>query len=319
MLKPHSISKQVHNHYLPKLLHYDPNNITTEHEITVQNRLFNVDGFGVAWYTSARADFNEAKGKRPALYKNNQPPTNDLNFHSICANTSTTACFAHIRAATATAVTPVNNHPFIFGRHSIMHNGYVSDFIKIKKDLVQLIDDDAYANVQGSTDSEHVAALYMTFLSKHAKPNHAGRPSWELTYAVSSMTQALEQTFTTIINLQHKVIGGPDKVEANSLNVAVTDGEQLVTFRYRNHEIEQPPSLYYSQSAGVTLNRKYPDHPNGEENAKAYKKAEEHGKHIIVASEPSTYKQHEWELIPKNHGVIVDREGDINVQPINIS
>lgn len=319
MLKAHSLSKQVHNHYLPKLMSHDPNNITTQHEISVQNRLFNVDGFGVAWYTSARTDFNEAKGERPALYKINQPPTNDLNFHSICANTSTTACFAHIRAATATAVTPVNNHPFVFGRHSIMHNGAVSDFIKIKKDLVQLIDDDAYANIQGSTDSEHIAALYMTYLSKHAKPSHSDRASWELTYAVSSMAQALEQTFTTIINLQHKLLGGPNNVEANSLNVAVTDGEQLVAFRFRNHEIEQPPSLYYSQSAGVTLNRKYPDHPNGEENTKAYKKPEEHGKHIIVASEPSTYKQEEWELIPKNHGVLVDRDGDMNLQPVNVS
>ena len=120
--KAHSISKQVHEHYLPKLLSHHPDGDTTEAEITARNRLFNADGFGVAWYTSAGEHFNGLDGKRPALYKNSKPPNNDANFYSICANTGTTACFAHIRAATATAVTESNNHPFVFGRHCLFHN-----------------------------------------------------------------------------------------------------------------------------------------------------------------------------------------------------
>lgn len=324
--KAHALSKQIHDHYLPKLISHDPNNITSQHEITVRNRLFNVDGFGAAWYTSARADFNEGTGKRPAVYKTSQPPTNDPNFHSICANTATTACFAHIRAATATAVTPVNNHPFTFGRHTIMHNGEIADFIKIKKQLAELIDDEVYASLQGSTDSEHLAALYMTFLIKYnkqagsepASKSSAGpRASWELQYPATTMADALRDVFITIIALQHRILD-INTVEANSLNVAVTDGEQLVAFRFRNHQIEQPPSLYYSTHAGVTLNRKYPDHPNGIENRQAFKKAEEHGKHIIVASEPTTYKQAEWDLIPKNHGVVVDVKGNMKIIPIEV-
>ena len=308
--KAHALSKQIHEHYLPKLISHDPNNITTQHEITVQNRLFNVDGFGVAWYTSARAEFNKGIGKRPAVYKASRPPTNDPN----------------IRAATATAVTPVNNHPFIFGRHSIMHNGTIADFIKIKKQLVDLIDDDVYTSLQGSTDSEHLAALYMTFLTKYNKEAGTKTPSksstsnpasWEHQYPATAMADALRDTFVTIITLQQRILD-INTVEANSLNVAVTDGEQLVAFRFRNHQIEQPPSLYYSTQAGVTLNRKYPDHPNGVENPHAFKKREEHGKHIIVASEPTTYKQAEWELIPKNHGVVVDVKGNMKVIPVEV-
>lgn len=49
----HALSKQVHEHYLPKLLSHDPSahaGPTTEAEITTRNRLFNVDGFGmVVW------------------------------------------------------------------------------------------------------------------------------------------------------------------------------------------------------------------------------------------------------------------------------
>lgn len=125
--------------------------MTTEHEISARNRLFNVDGFGVAWYTDTREDFGECKGGRPALYKNAQPPLHDTNFRSLCANTATKACFAHIRAATATPIVSVNNHPFVFGRMTFMHNGVVENFISISREMCKLMDDDSYANITGST------------------------------------------------------------------------------------------------------------------------------------------------------------------------
>jgi glutamine amidotransferase len=220
--------------------------MTTEAEISLRNRLFNVDGFGVAWYTQARTDFGECKGSRPAVYKNSQPPTNDANFHSICANTSTRACFAHIRAATATAVTPINNHPFIFGRHTIMHNGFISDFLDIKRDMLDEIERDAYENIHGSTDSEHFAALYMTYL---ARPGEArGKASWEEVYDCSRMCEALIGAVKTVISLQQKSLGL--KAQPNDLNVVATDGEKMVALRFHNHQVEQPPSLYWSKTAG---------------------------------------------------------------------
>jgi len=65
----------------------------------------------------ASCDGTQKEGLRPAMYKTVQPPLNDLNFRSICANTETRVCLGHIRAASGTAVTLVNNHPFCFGRH----------------------------------------------------------------------------------------------------------------------------------------------------------------------------------------------------------
>jgi len=239
--------------YLPKLLSHDPNEITTEQEITARNRLFNVDGFGVAWYTPAARDFNnDCKAEHPALYKNAQPPLHDTNFRSICANTASKAVFAHIRAATATPVTAVNNHPFVFGRHTFMHNGVISDFISISRDLVDLMDDDSYANISGSTDSEHFAALYITYLTEGK-----GKSSWEKQYTVHQMRDAMRKTVDSVVKLQRSRLA--DKAEPNSLNIAATDGSQLVAFRFRNHAVEQPPSLYFSTTAGMTLNRKYPD------------------------------------------------------------
>lgn len=63
------------------------------------------------------SDGTPKEGLRPALYRTIQPPLNDMNFRSICANTETRVLFAHIRAASGGAIATVNNHPFVFGRH----------------------------------------------------------------------------------------------------------------------------------------------------------------------------------------------------------
>lgn len=55
----------------------------------------------------------------------------DPTFTFICGNTSSKTILAHVRAASAPPIVPTNNHPFIFGRHSFMHNGGVTNFAKI--------------------------------------------------------------------------------------------------------------------------------------------------------------------------------------------
>lgn len=185
-----------------------------------------------------------------------------------------------------------------------MHNGVVTDFLSIKRELCALLDTDTYGNIQGSTDSEHVAALFVHYLT-----SGNGRESWDAEYTVNDIAAALHKTVQTVIELQIKVLG--TKARPNSLNLAVTDGTKMVAYRFRNHAVEQPPSLYYTTKAGVTLNRKYPDHPDGIEIADkdGRKSEEEHGDHVIVASEPSTYRQQDWELIGKNQCLVVDTNG----------
>jgi glutamine amidotransferase len=107
-----------------------------------------------------------------------------------------------------------------------------------------------------------------------------------------------------------------------------------VAVRWRNHPTEQPPSLCaylrianrhdrtdssldVSTTAGITLNRKYPKHLDGGDPTKAVKgsskehleqrkreleEEDEHALHVIVASEPTTFRPGEWTLLDKNHG-----------------
>lgn len=248
------------------------------------------------------------------MYKTIQPPGNDMIFRSIAANTETRCCFGHIRAASGTAIATVNNHPFIFGRHAFMHNGVLADFMRMRRQLANYISTAAFATVHGSTDSEHIAALYTTVLTSHSSDPAA----FEREYTVDSMGGALQETVRLLLRVQKDVLAeqGVER-KANSLNLCATDGKKLVAVRFRNHITSQPPTLYYSTKAGVTLNRKYPDVASGlyvPGVSDSGLQEGEHGRHVIVASEPSTYKEEDWELMPKNSVLEVDEEGEVRVR-----
>lgn len=341
----HAISKQVNQHYLPLLFtHTEGKNHqnTTEQEISERNRFFSVDGMGMAWYTATRSLFSsmnehsvdcaEASTKpvlKPAMFKITKPCAHDANFQHITANTSSTCVLAHIRAASMGVIAEVNNHPYVFGRHTIMHNGYISDYHSIARQMAGLMSNEAYSSITGRTDSEALAALYMTYLTAGSH-KASGRNKFEVDYTTSEMFTALQNTVNTIIELQKTALG--DNHKPNDLNVCVTSGRNLVACRFRNHVMEQPPTLYWSKTAGVTLNRKFPDHPDGSQGfGKAHfgvegthgqaveghnpywdqkRQGAEHGKHVIVASEPTTYRECEWGLIEKNTAIVVNAQGE---------
>lgn len=311
----HGLTHQVHDHYLPGLLSQDSSkgSQTTKKEIDLRNRLFNDDGFGMAWYSEVREEYEKScHGPRAAFFKTIQPPLNEHNMRSISANTSTKVLFSHIRAASlGSYVTPQNNHPFLFGRHTFMHNGEVAMFKQIERQLCMLIDLKLYTLIKGGTDSEHVAALYLTNLSKQTSDDVT-----TTIFSLDVMKQALESTIHTIIDLQKSMLSQEDlKVAGNDLNMCTTDGKKLLAVRYRNHQSEYPPSLYYSTKAGPTLNRKYPGHPDtADKNQHAPKNTSDHAKHVIVSSEPITYKESDWELIPKNNFVLVEEDMSMKME-----
>jgi len=228
----HSIQTQVYRRYAPD----DPDSGTPE---------FNLDGFGIAWYTNTQDEFrvdDSPTGPYPAVLKTITPPVKDANFISICGNTASKCILAHIRASDGPPPAQPNNHPFVFGRHSFMHNGTIADFPRIRPRMLEKTSLKYSKMIHGSTDTEHLAALYMTNLD-------------EIGGEIDSykMRCALEKAIEYILEIQ-------TRTSSNSFNICATDGVHLIALRYRNSPTGIPrnaPSLFVSFNAARELNRLY--------------------------------------------------------------
>lgn len=266
-----------------------------------------------------RSQYGECDGPRPVSYKVLRQPLSDPIFRSICANTESLTLFAHIRAASGeTAIVPENCHPFTLGRWSFMHNGVVAHFSSIKRLVVNALSQDALDFVKGTTDSEHLAALFFTYLQGH----HTGTDVWDHSHSLAKVKRALERAISDVLEMQRETIPY-DKLEASSLNLAVTDGIQLLAVRFRNHPTQHPPSLYFSTKAGVTLNRKYPSMPSDLAHALGLSHGrggieDEHGEHVIIASEPTTFNAQDWHLIGKNECIMVGRDMVVHREQVDV-
>jgi glutamine amidotransferase len=107
----------------------------------------NGDGFGLGWY----GDHPE-----PGLYRETRPAWSDENLRYLCRHLRSHLFFAHVRAATGTAVTRQNCHPFACGRWLFMHNGFVGSWNRLRRKVEALIPDPLYPSRLGTTDSEAV-------------------------------------------------------------------------------------------------------------------------------------------------------------------
>ncbi len=91
----------------------------------------NGDGFGIGWYGSR---------DEPGIYRDVRPAWNDANLRTLAAQIESRLFFAHIRAATGTAVQRTNCHPFRYRNWLFVHNGGIVGFPDIKRELVLAIE-----------------------------------------------------------------------------------------------------------------------------------------------------------------------------------
>lgn len=114
----------------------------------------NGDGFGVGWYGA---------GDGPALYRSVAPAWSDANLRDLAAHLESPLFVAHVRAAIGSPVQEANCHPFRYDRWLFVHNGFIAGFPLLRRDLMLAIDPAAFADVQGTTDTEVVFHLARTF------------------------------------------------------------------------------------------------------------------------------------------------------------
>lgn len=236
----------------------------------------NGDGFGVGWYVPEVS-------AEPAVFRSITPAWNNRNLHNLSRVVASPGIFAHVRAATqSSGVNEANCHPFRFEKFLFMHNGDIGNFRKIRRRLLETVSDEAFANVYGSTDSEHFFALIIDELLKRQ--------------AHSAMEVAA--SLDSAINRVVKIVEIYGDGEPCYLNVAIGDGENTVVSRYSNDQKYEPETLYYYQG-----NIYEPCAPCKDRNEA-----------VIVSSERLTADSN-WQSVPANHIVVLSRGRVLKVAP----
>jgi predicted glutamine amidotransferase len=177
----------------------------------------NGDGFGLGWYGNHHPE--------PGLYREIRPAWSDENLRYLCRHLLSRLFFAHVRAATGTAITRANCHPFACGTWMFMHNGFVGNWSRLRRRVEALIPDDLYPSRTGTTDSE---AIFLAIMG--AGIEHHPLAATEKTLA----------TLTEFVN-QNK------PADRMRFTAALSNGKDLYAFRYAVND--KANTLYYRESA----------------------------------------------------------------------
>ncbi len=231
----------------------------------------NGDGFGVGWY---------GDGEAPTVYRSVHPAWNDRNLRELAAGISSRLFFAHIRASTGTAIQETNTHPFRYGRWLWMHNGLIREFPRVRRELMLAVGDELYPSIEGTTDSETMFYLALTYGLEDDPIAAVGR----------------------MVGLVEDVGRRHDVEHPIQMTVATTDGESIWAFRYSSEGDSR--SLFYSTRMD-TLQALYPE---SEELAGLSDETR------VVVSEPLGDLPGAWNEVPESHVGIV-RPGVDDLRP----
>ncbi|MEV4637566.1 class II glutamine amidotransferase [Actinoplanes sp. NPDC049548] len=229
----------------------------------------NGDGFGVGWYADGTSE--------PVLFRGVGPAWGDVNLREIAGAVSSPLFLAHIRASTGTPVQQTNCHPFRYGSWLWVHNGAIRSFALLKRDLMLAIDPGLYPSVAGSTDSEVMFHLALTFGLRD-----------DPVAAVERMVGFVES-----VGRRHEV---PAAVQ---MTVSTTDGDRVWAFRYSSERRSR--TLYFSTAVSA-LHELYP------ENATLRRLSDETR---IIVSEPLGELVGAWQPVPESSYGVVQKGADI--------
>ena len=178
----------------------------------------NADGFGLGWY----GDRDE-----PALYRSIVPAWADRNLRELAGAIDSPCFIGHVRAATGTPVEQTNCHPFRHGRWLFAHNGFINGYLRVRRELLLAVDPAVFSGIEGTTDSELMFHLALTFGLED-----------EPVAALERMAGFVEAT-----GHRH------DVAEPLQMTVAVSDGERLYAARYASGPVVN--SLFVTADASA--------------------------------------------------------------------
>lgn len=223
----------------------------------------NGDGFGLGWYD---------KQPNPGLFRSIRPAWNDLNLLDLTSHIESHLFMAHVRATSMATIQETNCHPFRYKNWLFVHNGQIANFGQLHQSLLAKVLPKYFENILGSTDSELMFHLALSFGLEDDVPA-----------AIAEMVRVVEEV--------GKEIG---IAESLWMTLCISDGESLWGFRYGSNG--KGPTLYVSPDISE-LRRLNPDLKDkfGEFAA-------------CIVSEPIGNFQDSWKPIPDNAKIVIQNK-----------
>jgi predicted glutamine amidotransferase len=232
----------------------------------------NGDGFGLGWYGS---------GEGPAVYRSVTPAWSDVNLHELAGHIESPLFLTHIRAAIGSPVQQTNCHPFRHKGWLFVHNGYVGGFTEMRRDLMLAIRPDLFAEVHGSTDTEVVFHLALTF-------GLEDDPLGALEHTVGFIEATAERH------------GVPDAVQGT---FGVSDGTSLWAVRYAT---QGPPRTLFTSAEVDSIRHLHPENERLQQLSPDDR---------VIVSEPFSDLPGLWNPVPESTAVTVRRGGVLEERP----
>ena len=252
----------------PRELLHDPqcSLIEQSRRHTPHMEIPNGDGTGLGWYEH-RAE--------PALFRSITPAWGDENLLELATEIRTRLFLAHVRAGTGTAVQQTNCHPFRYRNWLFVHNGHIEGYKRLRRDLLMAVHPDLFGNIAGSTDSELMFHLALTF----------------------GLTDDPITGIARMAGLVEAIAATADLDEpALQMTVGVSDGARLYAVRYASGP--EVNTLYVSEDP-ESVRMLYPDD----------ERLEHFGDDArVVVSEPLTHLPGMWRELPAGTALIIGED-----------
>lgn len=220
----------------------------------------NGDGFGVGWY---------GERPEPGLFKDVRPAWNDPNLKDLARHIRSHLFLAHVRSAHASEIQRTNCHPFRHGRWLCMHNGRIAQLARLKRDLAMAVDPELFPEILGTTDTEIMFHLALTFGLDE------------------SPVEAVERMVGLVTDTAERY-GVEDAVQ---MTLCLSDGERLFGFRHATRG--EPRSLFVSREGDCW-----------EELSLDSSGFSRHAR--IIVSEPFGGVSEAWDEVPEGSVVVVE-------------
>ena len=235
-----------------------------EHEAIAPPADFRPDAWGIGFYQAGEV----LHKKRPKLEEG------PIDWESVARGVRSDAVVIHFRSATVGDFRADNTHPFRMRQWLFAHNGTVHGFNAIRERLLESLPDFLGRNIRGSTDSEHVFHVFLSFLHDAGQLDH---PDAEDKVVLGAIRSTI-----ALIDRHCAEVGAPEA----TLNMILTNGAHMYT-------VSRKGPVYYAERAGL------PSMTPAGEGAGAFR-------YVLVTSNGKDAPIG-FEKLPENSVLVIDR------------